>query len=384
MSKTGTLIVLAVLAVAIGRRGLAQHDDLPRVKLSEPEASFPGPFSRIAGLRELADGRVIVSDRLEIALRIVDMAEGSLEEIGHEGSGPGEYRMPDDLFPLPGDSTLLVDFGNMRLTTITPDGELVESQAMMHPDGLLLFPRGTDAEGRVYFDLSNVMRMGPGESLPDSFAVVAFDRGTGDIDTVATLPRPQIGRVRSSGGGFSFSGSGLQPYQTADDWGVAPNGRVAVARGDEYHVEWRSVGGPPVVGPAVAYEPVEVTQEDKEAWADRMSSGAVTAITVDGSGSRVGRGTRLPRPDIDELDWPEVKPPFPRNALKVTPEGEAWVRRHTKRGEPETYDVFDAAGRRVRQVVLPEGRALVGFGRGSLYASAEDDDGLQWLERYRR
>lgn len=384
MSKTRTLIALAVLAAATGRPGLAQQDDLPRVKLSEPEASFPEPFSRIAGLRELADGRVIVSDRLEIALRIVDWATGSLEEIGHEGSGPGEYRMPDDLFPLPGDSTLLVDFGNMRLTTITPEGDLVESQAMLHPDGFLLFPRGTDAEGRLYFDLSNVMRMGPGESPPDSFAVVAFDQGTGDVDTVATLPRPQIGQVRSSGGGFSFSGSGLQPYQTADDWGVAPSGRVAVARGEEYHVEWWSVGAPPVVGPTVKYEPVKLTQEDKEAWADRMSSGAVMAISVDGGGGRGGRTVNLPRPNIDELDWPEVKPPFPRNALRVTPEGEAWVQRHVKSGEPETYDVFDASGRRVRQVVLPEGRALVGFGLGTVYASAEDEDGLQWLERYRR
>jgi hypothetical protein len=369
MSKTGKLIALAVLAVAIGRPGLAQQDDLPRVELSEPEASFSEPFSSIAGLRELADGRVIVSDRLEIALRIVDLATGSVKEIGHEGSGPGEYRMPDDLFPLPGDSTLLVDFGNMRLTAITPNGELVESQAMMHPDGFLLFPRGTDADGRLYFDLSNVMRMGPGESLPDSFAVVAFDRGTGDIDTIAMLPRPQIGQVRSSGQGFSFSGLGLQPFQAVDEWSVAFNGRVAVAWGEEYHVEWRSVGGPPVVGPAVAYEPVKLTQEDKEAWADRMSSGAVMAISVDGGGGRGGRTVTLPRPNIDELDWPEVKPPFPRNALRVTPDGEAWVQRHVKSGEPETYDVFDASGRRVRQVVLPEGRTLVGFGRGTLYAS---------------
>jgi hypothetical protein len=384
MSKTGKLIALAVLAVAIGRPGLAQQDDLPRVELSEPEASFSEPFSSIAGLRELADGRVIVSDRLEIALRIVDLATGSVKEIGHEGSGPGEYRMPDDLFPLPGDSTLLVDFGNMRLTAITPNGELVESQAMMHPDGFLLFPRGTDADGRLYFDLSNVMRMGPGESLPDSFAVVAFARGTGDIDTIAMLPRPQIGQVRSSGQGFSFSGLGLQPFQAVDEWSVAFNGRVAVAWGEEYHVEWRSVGGPPVVGPAVAYEPVKLTQEDKEAWADRMSSGAVMAISVDGGGGRGGRTVTLPRPNIDELDWPEVKPPFPRNALRVTPDGEAWVQRHVKSGEPETYDVFDASGRRVRQVVLPEGRTLVGFGRGTLYAFNEDEDGLQWLERYSR
>ncbi len=381
MAKRKGLIAVALLTLAAAGPGVAQDGQVPRVELSEPEASFPEPFSSIAGLRELTDGRVVVSDRLEIALRIVDLTKGSLEEIGHEGSGPGEYRMPGDLFPLPGDSTLLVDFGNMRLTVIAPDGTLGGSQGMMHPNGFLLFPRGADGEGRLYFDLSNVMSMQPGESLPDSFAVVAFERGTGAIDTIALLPRPEIAQVRSSGGGVSFSGSGVRPFEVTDEWDVAPDGRVALAWGQAYHIEWRSRGGPPVPGATVAYEPVKITRADKEAWADRMSSASMMAISTDGGR---GRTVNMPRPNVDEMDWPEVKPPFGRNAVSVTPEGEAWVRRYVKSGDPETYDVFDAAARRVRQVVLREGRTLVGFGRGVLYAAYVDENDLQWLERYRR
>jgi hypothetical protein len=92
----------------------------------------------------------------------------------------------------------------------------------------------------------------------------------------------------------------------------------------------------------------------------------------------------LPKPDIDGIDFPEYKPPFTRGAVNVTPEGEAWVQRYVAFGEPETFDVFDARGRRVKQVVLAEGRSFIGFGSGTLYAVWTDDDGLQWLERYRR
>ena len=383
MAQRNRLIAVALLTLATAGPGVAQDGQVPRVTLSGPEASFAEPFSSIAGLRELADGRVLISDRLEVALRIVDLTKGSLEEIGHEGSGPGEYRMPDDLFPLPGDSTLLVDFGNMRLTAIAADGTLGASQGMMHPDGFLLFPRGADAEGRLYFDLSNVMSMQPGESLPDSFAVVAFDRGTGAIDTIAQLPRPETAQVKSGGGGFAFSGPGILPFQAVNEWSVAPDGRVALAWGEEYRLLWRSHDGAAVMGPTVGYEPVKVTQADKEAWADRMSGGSVMALSTGGGGGR-SRTISMPRFDIDELDWPEVKPPFGRNAVSVTPEGEAWVQRYVKSGDPEAYDVFDVMARRVRQVVLPEGRTLVGFGRGVLYAAFVDDDDLQWLERYRR
>jgi len=129
----------------------------------------------------------------------------------------------------------------------------------------------------------------------------------------------------------------------------------------------------------VNYEPVKITRADKEAWADRMASASMMAISTDGGR---GRTVNMPRPNVDEMEWPEVKPPFGQNAVSVTPAGEAWVRRYVTSGDPETYDVFDARGRRVRQVVLPEGRRLVGFGRGVLYAVYVDENDLQWLERY--
>ena len=89
--------------------------------LGTPTAVFPEDFGTIQTIRELADGRVLVADPLGGALFVVDMDAGTRTVIGTEGQGPGEYRQPDAVWPLPGDSTLLVDLGNGRLIALGPD-----------------------------------------------------------------------------------------------------------------------------------------------------------------------------------------------------------------------------------------------------------------------
>ena len=107
-------------------------------------------------------------------------------------------------------------------------------------------------------------------------------------------------------------------------------------------------------------------------------------MMVGGSRGGGGRAIRMPRPDPDDQDWPEFKPPFPRGGVSATPEGTIWVQRHVPFGEQPAYDVFDEHGVRVRQVILPAGRRLVGFGPGKVYLINVDEDDLQWLETYRR
>jgi hypothetical protein len=386
MAKTKIGIICLAASAVAGPLAAQDAGRVPRITLSAPDASYSEPFSSIVGLRELGDGRVIVSDRLELAVRVVDFESGAVQEIGHAGQGPGEYQMPGELFPLPNGSTLLVDFGNMRMTVIAPDGRLVESASMITPDGRFINPAGTDGRGRVYFEMLELGSGSGGTDVPESAPLARLDRSTGQIDTVGVLERKlplQASGSRTSGG-RAWRGLQRTVFPSADSWAVGSDGRVAVARCAEYRVEWLLEDGRSMVGPRIEYEPVPVTDADKEAWADRMSRSTAVMMMAGGGGRSGGRAVNLPRPDPDEVEWPEFKPPFPREAVSVTPEGEAWVRRHTAYGEPQTYDVFNASGERVKQVILPEGRTVVGFGRGTLYTFWMDEDELQWLERYRR
>lgn len=355
-----------------------------RTVLSKPEASFPEPFSSIAGLRELADGRVVLSDRLEQTVALVSFADGDLTPIGRQGQGPGEYGMPGPLFAFPGDSTVMVDFGAMRAVLIGGT-RLGRTVPLTSGDGLPLIPRAADATGRLYGSLPTINRDG---GQADSTPITRLAIATGRIDTAAWLPAAAGGGVTSmrrqgSSGPMRFTG--LRPYAPEDAWAVAPDGRLAVVRADDYHIEWIGADGRRTIGPTLGYTPVKIGTAEKEEWADRMSGGvAVMVMRGPGGGSPPPSAVRPPRPNIDEQEWPDVKPPFVSGGVRVAPDGELWVQVSQPAGKPEVWDVIDGRGQRVRQVVLPADRRLVALGATAIYAVRRDADDLEWLERYRR
>ncbi len=305
-----------ILAVTVAVQTPSVHaQGVDRVRLADPQAAFHEPFSRVTGVRELADGSLMVADGLEQAIRIIDFRTGTMEDIGHVGGGPGEFQMPGGIFPLPGDSTLLLDYGNLRLSVIAPDGRIPHSTAMLTPEGSLISPRGVDAAGRIYF-YQGRMRVGPDGEVETSrrAPILRMTWEAETFDTVAYLPLPEpSGSSRSfSTGGGQVRIQGLSPLRKTATWAVAPDGRVAVVHPDPYRVEWYDPQGGSVQGPTVTYDAVRVTDEDKEAWADGMGGGTMIAIVSGGGGGRGGSQTmRMPRPDPDDMAWPDVKPPFP-------------------------------------------------------------------------
>ena len=279
MGNNSTLLYCAVSIALLSLNVApvtAQHID--RVHLSNPD-QFPEPFSSIRGLRELSDGRLLISDGLEQAIRRVDFERRLTQQVGRSGQGPGEYRMPGTLLPLPGDSTLLVDFGNIRMTVIDPDGRVGKSTPMLMTNDLFIRPTGSDNTGRLFFEITNVMIRGPGRriELPDSAAVGRLDRATQEIDTVAFVSRPRpkgLQTLRSEGGSFSFSGGGLlTAFPAQDSWAATADGGSVVVRVADYHVEWTDPRGNTTRGPAVKYAPVSITRDDKDAWADKPAVG---------------------------------------------------------------------------------------------------------------
>ncbi|GIW52788.1 MAG: hypothetical protein KatS3mg081_2143 [Gemmatimonadales bacterium] len=360
---------------------IAQSVDV--VQLETPEARFAEAFSRIAGLRELPDGRVLVSDMLEVAVRLVDFARGTMADVGRQGSGPGEYGMPGALFAARGDTTYLLDMGNRRFLRLTAGGVVGEAVTMDRAArGLVLIPRAIDAGGRVYVDLSGLLMRGMENYAASGRApLLRLDPHSGAGDTVAYLQfAPLVPRdAAMPPGEVRVTMGPSKPYEARDAWAVDSDGRVAVVRAEPYRVEWYLPDGTSVVGPAVRYQPVRIGRAEKEAWVERMGQGI--AVVVENG---VRRTMRPPKPDIESLEWPEAMPPFD-GAPVVAPWGEVWVRRsRPARERRAVYDVFDGRARLVRQVVFPDGRRLIGFGQRSVYAVHVDADDLQWLERYPR
>ncbi|UCC71295.1 MAG: hypothetical protein JSV86_12985 [Gemmatimonadota bacterium] len=379
--------VVTLGAVAVAGAGSLQAQ-VKVESLTEPEATFPEAFGLVNGLQELPDGRVMIADPLGQALVIADMRAGTADTIGGVGKGPEEYDQPDGLFPLPGGSTLLVDLGNARLTVLSPEGDFGATMPIAQGEPgtgnlQILLPRGTDSQGRLYFrPMGGAMRR-----LPDSAAVARYDRASGAMDTVTQVKLPELQRNTRGGAGNQAVMISPVPLSPEDAWAVAWDGRVAVARSGDYHVEWIHPDGSVVRGTPVEYEPVRIRRADRDEWAESLNSGITIGIMVENGDRRVsmGRGGGSePGPDLDSLDWPEHKPAFVSNGVWVAPEGDVWVERHVPAGERVQFDVFGADAELKGRVTLPASRDVVGIGRSSVYVVRTDDLGLQWLELYRR
>lgn len=369
-----------------------------KVALGRPDAESAESFTRISAVRELPSGKVIVADQQDKVVHLVDLVGGAMTKIGREGNGPGEYALPINLIPLPDGTTLVQDLLNRRFLIIGADGK---------PGGFLEWPRppatsqqtgggprliggglnnarGFDAQGRLYF--SGAPFNATGGSL-DSVPIMRWDRVTPTFDTVGYVKLPPNSASRSaSGGNVSIRIGNSVRFTPQEIWGVAGDGSIARVIPNPYRLVWMRSGAA-VIGPAIAYAPIKVTEQDKKDIIDQQRRNPGMVIRIGGGGG--GGGGRGAGPEnLPPPEFADTKPPFDganQAAVVVTPEGEAWVlRTRPATDKIPAYDVFDKTGALVKKVALNPGSRVVGFGKGTVYVVRTDDDDLQWLQRYKR
>jgi len=384
--------IATVLAALAATTLAAQQPKVPVQALSKPDATFEEPFTQLVGVRELRSGDVIVADMRDRSLLKVNLKTGTATSLSREGSGPTEFLFPTAVYPFPGDSTVIYDMGNQRYLLLDPTGKPTGTFRMEDGSGggggfmILRAAAGADDRGRLYYSSGGQRGGGPGGGPPefsDSAMVVRYDRATGTFDTlgVVMVPKP---KVEASGSANSRSINIRRvPMAPEDAWGVAPSGRVGVARVATDQVEWWLPDGKTVAGPPVPYAPIPVTEADKKAWQEQAARGGISVNNNNGQ-ITVSPAQLKPQPIDPSIPWPATKPPFPANAVRVAPTGELWLLRSRPASDPRPqYDIFDASGRLVRQVRLPAETRLVGFGKDVVYLVRRDADDLEYLERYR-
>src|SRR5262245_50161247 len=157
----------------------------PEVRLGAPERVLEVDFTRVAGARELADGRLMLTDRGEDKIVVADLVTGRLQTLGRPGSGPAEYRRPGRVIVLPGDSSLVTDEGNERFLVIAPDLRIVRTMRFDVP-GLpsMLYPRTVDRSGRYYAVIPRWMAE-PSQRRGDSLPLVRWSQAGSRPETVA-------------------------------------------------------------------------------------------------------------------------------------------------------------------------------------------------------
>lgn len=349
------------------------------IRLTTPDTRLNEEFSAVRGVRELPDGRVLVSDYRDQRVVVVDFDRRTVTRSVGRGSGPLEARLPTALVAAPGDSTILVDLGNQRLIVLDPNGRVARTIAGDEPG--IMGVRAIDAAGRFYFAMPAWMERDP---LPnDSVRIVRRDPATGARTPVAVI---QGERMRSDIGQPSRAPRiPVVGYATRDVWVLGDQGAIRIVRGATYQVETIAPDGRSTRGPGYAYRTAPVTTADKLAFVRRFNASSPTS----GRGENGGMGFS---PAMDEqetremaarTEFAERHPMFNAGDVLAAPGGRLWVGRPAPDDGPVRYDVFDGAGLRVLEVELGPGRRVAAAGPRHLYVVAEAEDGLQYLERYR-
>jgi hypothetical protein len=378
-----------VLAALMTRAAPAQ----PTRTLSKPAAEAAEPFTTIAAVRELSDGRVVVVDPRDRVVQLLTKDLSSAQQVGRMGQGPGEYTMPMQLFAGGADTTLLYDLMGVRLLVIDPAGKPVNTISLAALSGGLpsgpAGVKGFDRHGRLFAQTMGFTAGPQGAQFADTAPVVRLDLKTKTIDTLtfvrAIAPRMQVSGNAQAGAAIKMS---MAAYPLVDEWVVMPDGGVAVVRVSDYHVDWIAPSKTKRAAPPIAYERVRVVEADKvKARADRMKAQDAARRTLSSMKAPAGpdgKAVKMPSMTMAEPDeWPAYKPPFSASSVHLAPNGQLWVARLRPAGnDAPLYDVIDANGRVVSRVVLPKKSRVIGFGKGAVYVVRTDEDDLQYLQRF--
>lgn len=366
------LVVPMVVATAGAQRPLA-------IRLKRANAVHPTGFSGIARLRELSDGRLIVLDSTDHKLYLVNFGTGTAAPFGRVGDGPEEYRRPNGLFALPGDTTMVTDAQTRRLIFFRGDRPAAtlsaEAPVMKATDGFII---GTSQAGYI---AKAFLPRGLGRPVDqgDSILIARFSRADGRGDTLA--------RMRSGFGGPPGSATKATPaferaagptaqreYMFAPvigDQAIGfPDGWIAVARMEPYRVDWIDPAGKMHRGRPIPVPVTPLDDKEKRFYLERLAK-------LD------GKPAGNP---ADIKDWRPAIPPFwgfYDAALHQAPGGNLLVTRAPTAALPTpTYDFVERSGAYLGQLVLPAGQAVVGFGAHSVYVVVVDADGLESLRRH--
>jgi len=284
---------------------------------------FPVPGQLRSG------GRIAVADYNGKKLYRVQR-DGAVSEVGRSGEGPGEYGWLDALV-LEGDTIVLQDDLNRRLTWFAPDGtvETVRLEiasrsdhwviSSLHPGGFLTVPYSYDSRSP--------------EGWLDR-AIIVLDRSGRIADTVAVLPFHLIGAPGDENPMLSFFHA----------WPVGfPDGGFAYGRNDSPEIVWYDHEGS--VRQRVRWQATmrEATQEDREQYEEWYLSLRSPELTE----ASLARGLEARREDFGG--------PVPLfGPLHTSDDGSVWVEPLVFGGMPDYVDVFGADGTYVGRVELPE------------------------------
>lgn len=367
---------IPVLMVACIVPAVLHAQAVQRIPLKPANATLETEFIGLTSLRELADGRAIVTDGRAQQLFLADFNAHTAVLLGRKGKGPGEWLMVGFIHATSGDSSIMADFGNQRWMLF--DGaRIVGLVPPDHPAVVTTssFISGIDRQGHILRTVNPPPRAGNTVfTRADSNTLVFVDRNTGRADTITRLrQRPHrrevqmdsLGRVRST---LPFS---TEPNAQAEVARLFNDGWLAVVRLEPLRVDWRSPTGQWTLGKPFPVRPEPVDAKERKAIEARRAEARADA-------KKYG----LPEPAATA--YPTTIPVMATSAPpRASSDGRLLLRRTSSATNPAVrYLVINRTGAIDGEIVLGAKEDVIGFGPHTIYVAYKDDDDIQRLRRH--
>ncbi len=360
-----SLMLSSVLLVAMA--GSLAGQEIPTVTLKPPTASLREAFTRIRSVRELGDGRVLISDPSARRVVVADLDKNQVRNEVRRGTRPEE--VPPGVSPtisaLQGDSTLLFDtvrrwlgiLDGVRLVA-TPGSPFLGYSASMIPDRL----------GHTLLEIGSIgLNLQP-TRLPDTLVVlvrVPLLAGR-TVDSLTTLRMSRASKPSDP------PGTPLDPFRVSERATIAPDGWIAVVRVAPYRIDWWSPTngwhmGNPIAVPAVPLVGAELAAKKEQP----VIRDPRWILEYPAEVPRFSTWGRLPTNTDHQAD------------VLATPDSLVLVRITPTLAFPGTrYDVIDRHGVLRHTLVLPVDERIVGFGAGTVYVVQRNSKGEERLRRH--
>lgn len=336
-------------------------------------------FGQIVALDVMSDGRIAVLDGQVQRIQIYG-SDGRYERtIGGPGSGPGEFSgAPATLLVGRGDTIIVPDMGNQRISLIPPEGNPSSFPLQMDqgiPIGFKMAGDGALISQRRPMNFGN-----PSARTAENDLILkqAYDGTVTD-----TLLTPKRGGTFEMGEG----GPRFVLFAPEPQWAMLTEDRLAYASNDVYRINVYGPGGELERIITFPHEQRPVTE------ADQRVIRALMRRTMEESGA--------PQQAIDQmLGAVSFAPHWPAFAqLRSGPDGTLWVQRvndlesmsederenwnpQLDQGAPE-WDVFEADGRYGGVLELPARFTPFTVEQDHVYGVYRDEFDVQYVRVYR-
>ena len=345
--------------------------DEPLVSIGLADGAEPYLLDGVRGVVPLGDGRVLVANSGDRTLRWYDADGEFLFQRGGEGGGPGEFDQLGGVALGLADTIMAVDWSARRLSVFTSDGTLAGTrpiQGLTGPPGSVYrLPDGSMVTGVSGFSTAQLGDdISSGRVRLDSPLLRLSADGTG-VDTIGMFPGEDI-QIMVFDQGMWFGGAVYGKRMSYASSGEA----VYVGTQDAFVIDVYSPAGQLVRSIRALETPVLSGPNLRADW---------NAFTRERLADVPPQERAEAERDAAQTELPASAPAYAE--FVTDDEGNLWVAEYRVGGSaPERWVVFNAEGRVLTTVAVPESFRIMAVRQGRVFGRSSDEWGVQRVVGY--